>query len=113
MVVYVGNSFSLNMLEEFPRAKIRVRRMNIRQVQRFIGMHKDEVVSVIGHEDTARIVSKMLGYELKYNRQGIKLTDDDRLIVAQYIGPRLEEGATELPEGAEIRFFKVWIRYGE
>jgi len=66
-----------------------------------------EVVSAIGHADTAKIVSGLLGIELPANRISIKMTGMEKVIVAQYSGCRLPEGATILPEGAKIEFWEV------
>lgn len=63
--------------------------------------------SAIGHADTARIISNMLGIELPSNRINVKLLHGEKMIVAQYSGPRLPEGATTLPEGAKIEFVLV------
>lgn len=71
-----------------------------------------EVVSLesaIGHADTARIVSGMLGVELPANRVNVKLAKGEKMIVAQYSGPRLPEGATTLPDGAKIEFVMVGV----
>ena len=66
-----------------------------------------DVESAIGHQDTAKVVSSMLGFEVKPNRVSIKMSESDVLYVAQYTGPRLPEGATTLPEGASLEFFEV------
>jgi hypothetical protein len=66
-----------------------------------------QLESAIGHADTARIVSGMLGVELPANGQSVKLARGEKMIVAQYTGPRLPEGATALPAGAEIEFVLV------
>jgi hypothetical protein len=64
-------------------------------------------VSAIGHQDTANILSNMLGVVVEVNRVNVVLNDDTTLIVAQYKGPRLPEGSTELPEDARIKFYRV------
>lgn len=69
-----------------------------------------DVESAIGHQDTAKVVSDILGFEVKPNRVSIKLNENDVLYVAQYTGPRLPEGATTLPEGAILEFFEVTFR---
>lgn len=70
--------------------------------------------SYIGHPDTARLVSGILGMEVPFDeqRRSLVLERDDILIVAQYHGPRLPAGAEQLPEGAEINFWAVvhnWV----
>jgi hypothetical protein len=64
---------------------------------------------VIGHAGTARIVGGQLGMELPMNRQSVKLELGEHLVVAQYVGPRLPEGTTELPDGARIDYFVVSV----
>lgn len=63
--------------------------------------------SVIGHADTAKLVGEQLGVDLPVNRVNVKLSVGEHLIVAQYVGPRLPEGTTELPAGARIDYYVV------
>lgn len=63
--------------------------------------------SFIGHPDLANILSQMLGMEVPVHRGQYQFEPGDVMIIAQYVGPRLPEGATQLPEGAEIQFFRV------
>ena len=66
-----------------------------------------DVTSAIGHKETADIVSKMVGFPVSFNRVTIRLTKEDVAYLAQYDGPRLPEGCTELPAGARLDFFEV------
>ena len=66
-----------------------------------------DLYSVVGHPDTARVLSGILGHDVPFNRETYKVQPGDVLYVAQYSGPRLPEGATQLPEGSNIRFYKV------
>jgi len=45
--------------------------------------------------------------DIQFNRETIKLRDGDNMIVCQYSGPRLREGATQLPPEAQIDYFLV------
>lgn len=101
--IYLGNSFSLNMLAYDEFTLIRARKVNPDEVPA-------DAVSVIGHADTARVVSGILGREIPANRVNVALEDDDILYVAQYKGPRLEEGATKLPEGATLEFVEITLQ---
>ncbi len=69
--------------------------------------------SCIGHADTAKVLSSILEMDIPTNRVTVQLRENERCIVAQYIGPRLPEGAISLPEGAEIRFFLVKMEVKE
>ena len=52
-----------------------------------------EFISVIGHEDLAKCLSKITGKEIKYNRKGITLRYQDEVIVV-YMTGRLPENPT-------------------
>lgn len=65
--------------------------------------------SAIGHGDLAHILSDLLDVEIPVNRTTVNIDRGDLVVVAQYVGPRLEEGTTSLPEGAEIRFFELTV----
>jgi hypothetical protein len=70
------------------------------------------VVSAIGHADTARLVGQQLGVALPADRRSVVLGGEP-VLIAQYIGPRLPEGATALPEGARIEYFMVALSYDD
>lgn len=99
--IYLSNSFSLNMIQTDGMVNISVQPIEKNQIQ------LENIESAIGHPDTARVVSNELGVEIKSNRVTLKLDEGDVLYVAQYIGQRLPEGATKLPEGAKIKYLKV------
>ncbi|MCK7505116.1 MAG: DUF1874 domain-containing protein [Desulfobacterales bacterium] len=62
-----------------------------------------DVISAVGHADTAAVFSSLLGRPVPVERRSIKLDEGETALVGQYIGPRLPEGATTLPEGAPHR----------
>lgn len=65
-------------------------------------------VSAIGHQSTADLISKVLGRTIPMNRISTPvMKPGDVNYVALYRGPRLPEGATDLPEGAKLDFFQV------
>ena len=112
--LYITNAFSLNMLS----GRTMVEFMpfeSIDAVKKFIraateGEYALTVISAIGHENMARIVSEDLCIDVKVNRISVLMDVShneigDCAIVAQYIGPRLPEGATSLPDGATIRYW--------
>ena len=98
---YLANAFSLQMLSQTPCT------IKVQEVSK--GDIPPDVYSVIGHPDTAKVLSNELGFEVKFNRKAIKLAPGDILYVAQLMGGRLPEGATTLPEGFSFKYFKVTV----
>ena len=100
-MIYLGNAFSLNMI---PRPLLQaVRFQPVGDPDTWPDLWVLGAHSIVGHADTARL----LGVEC--NRQSVLLRPPDELLVAQYIGPRLPEGSTELPEGARIEWVRVYF----
>ena len=66
-------------------------------------------VSAVGHGETALVFSNVLDVDVPMNRATVSLEIGDTIIVGQYSGPRLPEGATMLPEGATIKWAQVSI----
>ena len=83
------------------------------RLQQLLTRQFNNCVSCIGHADTARVLSTLLQREIPCNRVTVNLGPNEKCIIAQYIGPRLPEGATVLPEGAEIRFYLVKMEVKE
>jgi len=115
-VLYICNSFSLGMLPDWrlspdaDASSIRVEPVTAEQARAFIAQSEDDghvAFSAVGHADTARIFAGALGRDVPVNRIGITLTVSDRYLIGQYLGPRLPEGATELPPGARIAWLVV------
>lgn len=101
---YISNAFSLNMMSiEDDFSLLRVKKVAPSDIP-------SDVESIIGHPDTAAVVSGILGFQLPCNRANLTLNNGDILYVAQYRGPRLPEGATELPENATLEFLEVSMK---
>ena len=99
--VYLGNAFSLQMVAD--NAIIAKVEVSPEQVP-------VNAESIIGHKDTAAVVSTILGREVPCNRESVMLSDEDVLYVAQVVGGRLPEGATTIPDGMEIKFYRITVR---
>ena len=110
------NAFSLSMIPH-ERGAIEVFPLTLGEVKAALEdaavaaeFGGDPIESCVGHADTAALFSGILGVPLKVNRVSILLRHEEGAIVGQYVGPRLPEGATSLPEGAEIRWILIrWI----
>ena len=101
--MYLLNAFSLNMVTTFP-VKVRFQLIPIEDAAEHL---LDGLVSAVGHADTAAVFSQLLGMPVPCERRTVHLRPTDCAILGQYTGPRLPEGATTLPEGAEIRWYLV------
>ena len=104
--ILISNAFSLNMLTNLT-ANIQTEELSIPEVKETLSKGFE---SGMGH--STEVVSNLLGMEIPMNRTTNKLAEGDEVIVCQYTGPRLPEGAIELPEGAKMVFIKVTVTYG-
>lgn len=101
---YVLNAFSLNMVASFPATVSVYEATAIEAADLAKG-----VTSGVGHADTAAVFSSVLGTTVAMNRATVALTAGDRVLVGQYVGPRMPEGTTTLPEGATIKWLVVTV----
>lgn len=119
-MLYITNAFSLNMVPS-GNLTIVLEDLSVDQVKTIVAAPEEawghlgykalasEVVCGVGHADTAAVFSNILDLNVPVNRINISLKRGDVLVVGQYSGPRLPEGATTLPEGAVIKWMKVTI----
>ena len=69
----------------------------------------------IGHQQLCDILRTELKKhvkdvpEIKANRDTVTLKEGETALIVQYRGRRLPEGATELPKGAEIKYYYVTV----
>jgi len=98
MKKYLVNAFSIQMLSG--PATVRFDEIDVTEVPA-------DVVSAVGHADTANVLTNMLGFPVSMNRINVILDENTELYVAQLIGGRLPEGSTTLPEGFAFKFYRV------
>jgi hypothetical protein len=110
-MMYISNSFSLAMLRELAGMEVQITPISFESAQ--LKLQTTCYRSVVGHSDTAQILSKLLNCNIVCNRESIQLQLDDELVVAQYAGARLPEGTTELPPGATFSWWLIKIRVDE
>lgn len=99
---YLANALSLQMLPDLP-GKLVLLPMSLAQAQAIARGAESRV----GHASTAVLFGHILGLTVAMNRVAVTLQPGDRLLVGQFIGARLPEGATELPPGAALRWTLV------
>jgi len=105
MTTYIANAFSPSMvaLSDYYLSVLTIpleRAVKIVREQQ----ERHEVVSCVGHANTAAVFSSLLETEVPMNRVSVKLGSNDSVLVGTP-NIRLPEGATELPEGTQI----TWI----
>lgn len=102
----LANAFSLNMLPLTQPLSARMTPLTLEEARAIFAAECLE--SAVGHATTAAILSQLLDREVPVARQTITFPDHGgALVVAQYTGPRLPEGATTLPDGAQITWVLV------
>lgn len=100
------NAFSANMLADLP---LSVCFDEITVAYALDCFQEHGLESAVGHADTANVFATTLGIGVPCNRATVSLKSGDRAILGQYIGPRLPEGATSLPDGATIKWILVSV----
>lgn len=107
----LANAFSISMVAHHVGANqgtaVKFQELSRDHVMEYLWRYG--VQSYIGHADTAAVLSTVLGVEIPVNRGSLVLEKDESIFIAQYTGPRLPEGATQLPEGASFKFYGVWL----
>ena len=109
------NSFSLNMLDLTKAQQVRFTPLTTEQAGDLLGREGGSILtgrkleSCVGHPDTAGLIGVVLDRPVTFNRVTVRLEDEEMAVVAQYIGPRLPEGVTELPEGAQLEFVLISV----
>lgn len=101
------NAFSLNMVDESVYADNAVDISVTTTSTEFVAAYFTE--SYVEHQSTADVFASQLGKEVKLNRATVSFKESEMFFVGQYIGPRLPEGATVLPDGAKINWLQVYI----
>lgn len=99
---FLTNAFSLQMIDLTTTFSVTGAPIDKKDIPK-------DVVSAIGHPDTAAVLTDILGFDIPFNRISVKLNPGDELYVAQIVGGRLPEGATTLPDGFDIVFIKLTI----
>jgi hypothetical protein len=99
------NAFSANMLAGFP-ATVSFEEVSVGVARALL---EGGFTSAVGHADTAAVFSSVLDTPVSMNRATLSLKSGDEAIVGQYIGPRMPEGTTTLPEGATIKWLVLRV----
>jgi len=115
MAVYICNSFTLSMITPSLLQQGVIIKANPISLEEVKALIAESFVSAVGHESTARILSKMLGSDVPFNRVQIAITGEDIIVSFQFM-VRLPEGkvlgeeeVVALYNEGKIKFFKVEV----
>lgn len=117
MKTYILNAFSTNMISR--DCGVEFRPLSLEAAKSFILESKfanREIISGVGHESTAKIVSQLLGIQVPMNRINVLLDDGDNGLIMS-LGFRSEEGKIYTEEelkafvdAGRIKFHKFTIK---
>jgi hypothetical protein len=102
----ISNAFSLQMLKLTNPQNISVEPLSTEEAAKFA----QEAESSVGHADTASIMTHELKTSIACNRRNDTLETGDQVLVGQFTGGRLPEGAISLPEGVSLYWVLVSIK---
>jgi len=115
---YVANAISLGMLDTLEEleygsydplsVKLEVSRLSPEGARDWV--RRESWTSIVGHDDTATLLSELLGVPIIKNRVSTSIKVGDCILVCQYNGERLPERVKTLPPNAAIRYFLVSVR---
>jgi hypothetical protein len=98
--------FNLNMLPSWDSmVELEINRLSIQEV--IDELAETDWESCVFRDEHAAVLSKMLGMNLQRSRRAIILEPHVSLIVAQYIGPLMRFGETDLPPAGRFSFYEV------
>ena len=97
----LSNAFSINMLSQ--SSSYTFSQVSLEDAREMLD--EEGFTSAVGHADTARLFSTLLGREVPCNR--VSISDPKEMLIGQYSGPRLPEGCSTLPEGSKIVWWYV------
>lgn len=99
MSKFISNSFSINILPLLELGIVRVKKISPDMIPK-------DVESAIGHEDTARVVSGILGFEVKPNPGQHQADRERRLVRCSVHWTETPGGCNDIAERSKHRVFR-------
>lgn len=89
----IANAFSVSMLSPYAKSTVSFIRIGLDDAKKLVKLANDEgkLYSIVGHAGTAKLLSEILGVEIKANREFYVMRPNDVVLVAS-INVRLPEG---------------------
>jgi hypothetical protein len=107
MSLVIANAFSINMFLHTKSWNLMFVPLDEHEARSLVREWDGSIKSIVGHADTAKIMSGLLKTTVECNRVSYGYNPHDELLIGQYSGPRLPEGTSVLPEGATIKWWHV------
>ena len=108
MTTYIATTFSPAMLGKGVNASVR----EISLVEAKKEMRKNDWISAVGHENTANVLTALLGCEVKFSRMNLTLRPGDSVlcIIPNFRASESREFSREEVEAAGYRCFLIKTR---
>lgn len=103
---YISNNFSLNMLESL---NVNILVYDKAKPSFVLDVINSKPISYISSKTLLSLINTDLETSFEVNSDSLSLKENDVLYVIQYIGPKLEDGETILPEEAKFKYIKIKI----
>lgn len=112
MTLYISNTFSFNMISEAAGNQFDLLLDELRadEVVKWIGGEQQKPVINMSNPSTVQLFNAVTGSNIQPNKADVEMNAEDRMLVMQYNGPKLEGNLTEVPAGGKLRFFFVEMR---
>jgi len=114
MRVYIGSTFSPLMLAQMGECQIwEVSFEEMKEILQEID--PKDIYSIVGHENTANILSKIFGISIEFNRETVQLEDYFQMYIAIPINRDIitREFSSEEIYSSDWRFFNIVGVIGE
>jgi len=106
-MLYIVNSISLQMINGAKEGAFEFKQISADEVVEMLSRNK--YLSCIGHEDTAKYLSELLGVELIHNPLTLRVENGAQMIVCQYCKGRLRKNISFTPDA--FKFYLVKVNY--
>ncbi len=105
--IYLTNSFSTNMLKA--TNIVVFKKMSLKKTIKFLNEEKENanIISAIGHEGTAKLLSNLLGFEVPTDRKNSYFSKKSDYLLIFTFGARLPEG--KVLSQKELKNYKLRI----
>ncbi len=106
----VANSFSLSMIPRYVVGDLDVREIDLVDFVNTTQIY--ELISYLGHQNSVDFINSELGLNLEVNRENFEFDiKNNSILILQYSGKRLREGAVELPIEYQYRYFRITFKF--